>query len=79
MPLDREVAPSALGGWEVLAPEAGGRRSSRHATCEEAISRAKEIVINAGGGEIRIRARDGVVKTQHVGQTRWPSLEDRAV
>ena len=45
-------------GWAV---KAGGaeRASSIHATQAEAIGRAKEIVGNLGGGEVRIQGRDG--------------------
>lgn len=58
---DRHVVPNPDGGWDVKKP--GGSRSSGHAgTQAEAISRAKEIVRNQGGGEVRIHGRDGKIR-----------------
>jgi hypothetical protein len=55
---DRHVVPNASGGWDVVAP--GGQRASAHTdTQAQAINRAREIVENAGGGEVRIHGRDG--------------------
>ena len=45
-------------GWAVKAGGAD-RASSRHGTQAEAIAKAKEIVSNLGGGEVRIQGRDG--------------------
>jgi uncharacterized protein YdaT len=45
-------------GWAVKAPGAE-RASSIHETQAEAERRAKEIVHNLGGGEVRIQGRDG--------------------
>lgn len=54
----RHVVPNPGGGWDVKMP--GGRRaSSHHDTQAEAERRAKEIVADRGGGEVRIHRRDG--------------------
>lgn len=45
-------------GWAVKSPSAN-RSSSIHHTQKEAESRAKEIVSNLGGGEVRIQNRQG--------------------
>ena len=44
--------------WAVKAPGAK-RASSRESTQADAERRAKEIVGNLGGGEVRIQGRDG--------------------
>jgi hypothetical protein len=57
----RHVVPSKDGGWDVKAP--GATRASAHAdTQAAAIDRAREIVHNAGGGEVRIHGRDGLIR-----------------
>lgn len=38
------------------------RSSSHHDTQKEAIDRGREIVNNAGGGELRIHGRDGKIR-----------------
>ncbi|MAT94116.1 MAG: hypothetical protein CME59_16160 [Halioglobus sp.] len=45
-------------GWAVKKPGAD-RASSVHGTQKEAEGRAKEIVGNLGGGEVRIQNRQG--------------------
>ena len=45
-------------GWAVKKHNAQ-RASSVHRTQREAEKRAKEIVSNLGGGEVRIQGRDG--------------------
>ncbi len=45
-------------GWAVVRPRAA-RASSLHATQREAEQRAKQIVRNRGGGEVRIQDRHG--------------------
>lgn len=45
-------------GWSVQKPGAA-RASSVHDTQRDAEQRAKEIVGNLGGGEVRIQGRDG--------------------
>jgi hypothetical protein len=68
---DRHVVPHAGGGWDVKAPGAE-RASSHHDTQAEAIDRAREIIGNAGGGELvthgmdgRIRESDTVAAARH--------------
>ena len=55
---DRYVVHDPEGGWDVKGPGAE-RASSHHATQAEAIERAKQIVRNLGGGEVRIQGTDG--------------------
>ena len=58
---NRHVVPNPNGGWDVKAP--GAQRASAHRdTQREAESRAKEIVQNLGGGEVRIHGRDGRIR-----------------
>lgn len=45
-------------GWAVRKPGAD-RASSVHGTQAEAIDRARVIIRNDGGGELRIQGRDG--------------------
>jgi hypothetical protein len=45
-------------GWAVKMPGAD-KASSVHGTQAEAIARAKEIVTNLGGGEVRVQGKDG--------------------
>jgi hypothetical protein len=56
----REVVLNPDGGWDVRKPEAS--RASAHCdTQQEAIYRARRILQNRGGGELRVRGRDGEV------------------
>lgn len=58
---NRHVVPNPRGGWDVKAP--GAERASAHGrTQAEAERRAKEIVSNLGGGEVRIHGRDGRIR-----------------
>jgi uncharacterized protein YdaT len=58
---DRHVVPDGDGGWDIKAP--GAKRSSGHSdTQADAINRAREIVSNAGGGEVVIHGRDGRIR-----------------
>jgi hypothetical protein len=57
----RHIVPNPDGGWDVRAPDAA--RSSGHAkTKQEAIARAREILANAGGGEMVIHGQDGQIQ-----------------
>ena len=57
----RHVVPSKDGGWKVMKP--GAQRASAVAkTQAEAERRAKEIVANQGGGEVRIHRPDGTIR-----------------
>lgn len=58
---NRDVVPNPDGGWDVKAP--GASRASAHkGTQAEAVDRAREIVRNRGGGEVRIHGRDGQIR-----------------
>ncbi|MGB2951295.1 MAG: DUF2188 domain-containing protein [Rhodococcus sp. (in: high G+C Gram-positive bacteria)] len=57
---NRIVSPSSGGGWDV---KGGGKRASAHTdTQKEAIARAKQIVGNAGGGEVSIQGKNGQIR-----------------
>lgn len=57
----RHVVANPDGGWDVKKP--GSSRASKHFdTQQEAISRAREIVRNGGGGEVRIHGSDGRIR-----------------
>ncbi len=57
----RHVVPDSEGGWKVVKP--GAKRASYRAkTQAEAEQRAKQIVANKGGGEVRIHRRDGKIR-----------------
>jgi hypothetical protein len=60
-PNNRDVVPNPDGGWDVVKADAE-RASSHHDTQLEAIDRGREIVHNAGGGELRIHGRDGRIR-----------------
>lgn len=57
----RIVQPRKSGGWEVVAPHAD-RASAVESTQRKAEVRAKEIVKNAGGGEVVIKGTDGRIR-----------------
>jgi hypothetical protein len=55
---DRYVVPAPQGGWNVVKED--HQRASVHTrTKAEAIGRAREIVENLGGGEVRIQNQSG--------------------
>ena len=58
----RHVVPNkGKGGWDIRKPNS--ERSSGHFdTQAEAEARAKDIVSNAGGGQVRIHGRDGKIR-----------------
>lgn len=58
---DRHVVRNEDGGWDIKAPDAQ-RRSGHEDTQAAAIDRAREIVSNAGGGEVVIHGRDGRIR-----------------
>jgi len=58
---DRDVVPKPKGGWDVRASGAS-RSGSHHSTQAEAIERGRQIVQNAGGGELRIHGRRGQIR-----------------
>jgi hypothetical protein len=55
---DRYVVPNPAGGWDVVK-ENHKRASAHEDTKKEAIGRAREIVQNLGGGEVRIQNLKG--------------------
>lgn len=58
----RDVVPGRSGsGWDVRKP-GSDRSSSHHDTQRDAQDRAREIVHNLGGGEVRIHGRDGKIR-----------------
>lgn len=60
---DRHVVPNPNGGWDVVKP--GSERASAHKeTQADAIDRAREIVGNAGGGEVNIHGRNGAIRAK---------------
>ena len=57
----REVRPASDGGWDVIKP--GGRRRSAHfAKQSDAAHRARQILANTGGGELRIASKTGEIR-----------------
>jgi uncharacterized protein DUF2188 len=57
----REVRPSPGGGWDVIKP--GASRASAHLdTQSAAVVRARKILANDGGGELRVAAQDGSIR-----------------
>lgn len=55
---NRHVVPGREGGWDVVKED--HKRASAHTdTKKEAVDRAREIVRNQGGGEIRIQNQQG--------------------
>lgn len=58
---NRHVVANPKKGWDVKKP--GSNKASAHAdTQAEAVQRAREIVRNQGGGEVRIHGRDGRIR-----------------
>lgn len=58
---DRHVVKNPEGGWDVKGEHAK-RASSHEDTQADAERRAKEIVSNAGGGEVVIHRPDGSIR-----------------
>ncbi len=58
---ERHVVPNPSGGWDVKKPNSQ-RSSSHQNTQSEAISRARHIVGNSGGGEVVTHGRNGRVR-----------------
>jgi hypothetical protein len=57
----RHVVPNANGGWDVKAPDS--KKASAHTNTQaDAIQRAKTIVKNQGGGEVRIHDKKGQIR-----------------
>lgn len=56
----RHVVPNPNGGWDVKAPNAD-RASAHTETKAEAVDRAREIIQNAGGGQLIQHNKDGQI------------------
>lgn len=57
----RHVVRNPNGGWDVKKP--GSAKAGAHEqTQSAAVQRAREIVKNGGGGEVRIHGRDGRIR-----------------
>jgi hypothetical protein len=57
---ETHVIPSD-GAWDVVQPGRGGKES-RHETQKEAEKRARKLLWEAGGGELIIHGRDGLIR-----------------
>jgi len=60
-PNQRNVVPSDGGGWDVTKPGAS-RASAHYDTQAQAIGRARTILQNDGGGELRIHNQQGQIR-----------------
>jgi hypothetical protein len=60
-PNNRIVQPRPDGRWEVVKPH-HDRASAVTDRQSDAIDRARDIVHNAGGGELQIKGRDGRIR-----------------
>lgn len=60
---NRHVMPNPKGGWDVVKPGAH-RASSHHDTQADAIDRGRQIVHNAGGGELLTHGRDNKIRAK---------------
>jgi len=60
-PNRRNVTPNGDGRWAVHRPGAN-RASSIHVTQRAAEDRAREALVNTGGGELTIHGRDGRIR-----------------
>jgi Uncharacterized protein conserved in bacteria (DUF2188) len=58
---NRHVVPASQGGWNVVAPGAS-RASSHHTTQAQAERAARQIVHNAGGGEVVTHRPNGQIR-----------------
>ncbi|PZF02812.1 DUF2188 domain-containing protein [Curtobacterium sp. MCLR17_040] len=60
---DRHVVKNPNGGWDVKA--GGAARASAHTNTQaDAIDRGRQIIGNAGGGELNIHSRDGQIRAK---------------
>jgi len=76
---DRYVVRNPEGGWDVKRPGAD-RASAHERTQADAERRAKEIVENLGGGEVRIQGRDARFRdsdTVSPGRDPFPPRDER--
>jgi hypothetical protein len=61
-PNSREVVPNPDGGWDVKKPGAA-RASAHYDKQSDAVDRARDILKNDGGGELRTHGRDGKIRS----------------
>jgi hypothetical protein len=76
---NRHVVPDPGGGWRVVAPGAE-RASARTDTQAQAYDRAREIVHNAGGGEVVIHGQNGQIRNSNTiapGHDPYPPRDSR--
>ena len=60
---DRHVVPNPDGGWDVTKPDS--TRASAHTDTQAAAqARAREIIHNAGGGEMLTHGKDGTIRAK---------------
>lgn len=59
----RNVVPDGNGGWKLEKPGAT-RASAVTSTQAEAIDRARTILQNDGGGELKVHNREGEIRRQ---------------
>jgi hypothetical protein len=59
----RDVVPGKNGGWDITAPGIK-RASGNDRTQADAERRAKQIVQNAGGGEVVTHGRNGRIRSK---------------
>jgi hypothetical protein len=58
---ERHVVPNSGGGWDVVKP--GASRASGHFDRQsEAVDRAREILVNNGGGELVTHRPNGQIR-----------------
>lgn len=59
----RHIVPNPDGGWDVVKD--GAKRASAHADTQSAAQdRGREILHNAGGGELVTHGRDGQIRSK---------------
>ncbi len=78
-PGDRDVVPRPDGTWAVVGPHAE-RASGVFDRQSDAIDRGRQIVGNAGGGELRIHGVDGRIRdsdTVKPGNDPFPPRDER--
>ncbi|MFC4223016.1 DUF2188 domain-containing protein [Lysinibacter cavernae] len=59
----RHVVPNPDGGWDVKKPGAQ-RASGHHSTQADAVDQARQIIRNAGGGELNIHGVNGAIRAK---------------
>jgi hypothetical protein len=58
---ETHVVPNTRSGWDVVRSGASARDSA-HETKKDAIARARDLVLQSGGGEVVIHGRDGTIQ-----------------